>query len=77
VIAAIGRKSKVADLVRVIEGATHKIPTRPYVSRRRDDDISERHVCSSLIAFQSALFDELIAQPTETGSRIVATEAWS
>ena len=50
VVAAVRRKGEVTDLVRGIERATHQIAASPDMSRPRHDDISERHIGSSLEA---------------------------
>src|SRR5215831_19078863 len=48
-VPAISGKCQVTDPVGGIEGATYQIPSAQGMFRRRHDEISERHVCSSLI----------------------------
>src|SRR6266851_5295156 len=76
-VAAIRRESKVTDFVRGIKGATHQIAASPDMSRPWHDDISERHIGSSLKTLQSALFDQFIAKPAESKSVLVVAETRS
>src|SRR5579863_3959512 len=73
----ISRKREVADFARCINGAKHQIAARPNVFRPWHHDISERHVCTGLEAFQSAFFDQFIAQLPESKAGLIVAEARS
>src|SRR5215469_7894702 len=77
VVAAISCISQVTDFVRGIEGATHQIAAGRDMSRPWRDVISNDHIGSSLKALQSALFDQVIAEPTELRASLVVSEARS
>src|SRR5215831_8718511 len=77
VVAAISCISQVTDFVRGIECATHQIAARLNMSRPWCDVISKDHIGSSLKALQSALFDQVIAEPTELKGSLVVAEARS
>src|SRR5262249_29742185 len=77
VIAAVCRKGKVTDPVGSIEGATYQIAASLDMSRPWQDDISERHIGSSLKTLQSAFFDQVISKPAESSSSLVVAEARS
>ena len=77
VVAAVGRKSEVADPVRGIERATHQIAARPDMSRPRHDEIAEVHIGPGLEALQSTLLDQLIAELAEAKSGLIVAEVRS
>src|SRR5262249_27469196 len=77
VVAAVGRIGQVTDFVRGIEGATDQIAAGPDMSRPWRDVIAKNHIGSSLKALQSALLDQLIAEPTELRASLVVSEARS
>src|SRR5215467_2677997 len=77
VIATVGRKGKIANAVGRIEGPTHQIAAGLHMLCPGDDDIAERHIGPCLISLQSAFFDELIAELTESRSGLVVAEARS
>ena len=77
VVAAICRKSKVADLVRGIERAAHQITAGPDMFRPWHDEIPETHIGPGLKAFQSTFFDQFIAEPAESKSILVVAEVRS
>ncbi len=77
VVEAIGRKGKITDFVRGIEGATYQIATGLDMSRPWHDDISEIHVRARLEVLQSVLLDQIVAEPTESRSCVVVAEARS
>src|SRR5262249_1795517 len=77
VIAAVSCIGQVTDFVRGIEGATHQITAGLNMSRPWCDVISKDHIGSSLEALQSTLFDQVIAEPTESIASLVIGEARS
>ena len=77
VVAAVCRKGKVTDPVGGIEGATYQIAASLDMSRPWQDDISERHIGSSLKTLQAAFFDQVISKPAESSSSLVVAEARS
>src|SRR5262252_4931767 len=76
VVAAVSCIGQVTDFVRGIESATHQIAARPDISHPWRDVIPKDHIGSSLKAFQSTLFDKVIAEPTKSRPSLVVTEAW-
>src|SRR5882724_5474143 len=77
VVAAKSRKGQVTDLVRGIEGATHQIAASTDMFRPWHDNISERHIRTGLVARQSALFNQLTAEPAEPEPGLIVAEARS
>src|SRR5262249_5773751 len=77
VVAAVSCIGQVTDFVRGIEGATHQIAAGLDMSRPWRDVISKDHIGSSLKALQSALFDQVIAEPTKSRTSLVIAEARS
>src|SRR5258708_375453 len=68
IVAAISRKGQVADFVCGVEGATHQIPAGLDVPRPGHDKIPEGHVGTRLVAMQSTLLHQIVAEPTESES---------
>src|ERR1700739_96053 len=62
VVAAICCKSEVADPVRGIEGAPHELSTCSDVSPPRYDTVPKTQIGASLVAMQSALLHQIVAQ---------------
>src|SRR4030081_364887 len=77
VVAAVRRKNEVTGLVRGLKRAAHHIAASPDMPRPWQDDISKVHVGPGLKALQPALFDQVIAEPAESKSGLVVTEAGS
>src|ERR1700737_1080307 len=73
----ISRKREVTDFARCIDGATHHIAASPNMFRPWHDDTSERHLCTSLEALQSAFFDQFITELTESKPGLIVAEARS
>src|SRR5215467_7306354 len=73
-VTAIGRKGKVADFVRGIEGPTHQVAAGLNMPRPGYDHISEAQVRSSLETLQPAFFDQVIAKLAETEACLVIVE---
>src|SRR3984893_7770097 len=71
----ISRKREVTDFARCIDGATHQIAASPNMFRPWHDDTSERHICTSLEALQSAFFDQFITELTESTSSLLGSDA--
>src|SRR5882672_5077555 len=73
-VAAVGGVSEIADLVRRFECAAHDIAASPDMSRPGHNAISKLHISPGLETRQSAAFDEVIAELTESiyGRAIVA-----
>src|SRR5690242_1458211 len=67
----MSRKSEITDFARGIDCATHQIAASPNMFRPWHDDISERHVCTSLEALQSAFFNQLITELTESKTGLI------
>src|SRR5215510_6088687 len=75
VVAAKARKGNITNFVGGIEGAVHQIAAGLDMSRPWQDDISEVHIGSSLVALQSAFFDQVITEPPEAKPVLVVAEA--
>src|SRR3984893_4908905 len=73
----ISRKREVTDFARCIDGATHQIAASPNMFRPWHDDTSERHICTGLEALQSAFFDQLVTELTESKTGLIVAEARS
>src|SRR3984893_2495599 len=65
-VAAVGGVSEVADLVCRLERAAHQIAASPDMSRPGQNAISKVHIGPGLETRQSASFDQVIAELTET-----------
>jgi hypothetical protein len=74
VIAAVRSETKVTDLVRGVERPLYYLTAIPDMLRPWHDVTSEQHVSPGLEAFQSALFDEFIAETAEFKSDLVIAE---
>jgi len=74
IVAAIGRKGEVADLVGRVEGAPHQWAAGTDVPRPGIDEVAEGHVDTSLEAIQTALFDQFEAEPAKAKRRRVIIE---
>src|SRR5262249_34257172 len=74
VVAAVSRKGQITNFVGRIEGAAHEVASRPDVSRPGQDDISERHIGSSLKTLQSAFLHQVVTKPSESRSGVVVAE---
>src|SRR5262245_18716562 len=72
--AAVCRISGVADLACALEGAANEVAARLQVSRPGKDETSEDHIGPGLKAPQSALFDQVRAEPTEAKCGLVVAE---
>ena len=77
VVAAVRRKSEVADLVRGIERPTHQVTASPDMFRPWHDVTSKAHIGPGLETLQAAFFDQFIAKPTESKSGLVVAEVRS
>src|SRR5260370_19377098 len=77
VVAAVRRKTEVADLVRGLEGPTHHVTASLHMFRPWHDVTSEQHIGPGLEALQSAFFDQFIAEATESKSDLVVAEVWA
>src|SRR5262245_59221819 len=77
VVAAVSCIGQVTDLVRGIEGAAHQIAAGLDMARPGRDVISKDHIGSGLKALQSALFDQVIAEPTELRASLIVAETRS
>src|SRR6266404_3472027 len=66
VAAANSREGKINDFVGGIEGATYQIAPGLDVSRPWHDDVPENRIGTRPEALQSALFDQVIAELTES-----------
>src|SRR5262249_7019976 len=73
--AAKARKGNITNFVGGIEGAVHQVAAGLDMSRPWQDDISEVHIGSSLVALQSAFFDQVITEPPEAKPVLVVAEA--
>ncbi len=74
VLAAERRKDEVTDLVGGLKRAAHHVAANPDMFCPRQDNHSKIHVGPGLKALQPALFDEFIAEPPESISRLVVAE---
>src|SRR4029077_17063023 len=77
VVATISRKGEVADFFCGVEGATPQIPPGLDVPRPGHDKIPEGHVGTGLVAMQSPLLRQIVAEPAESGSGPVVAKVRS
>src|ERR1700747_3607907 len=76
-VAAKRRVCHVTYLGCGLERAEHQIPASADMFRPGQNDIAKVHIGPSLKALQSASFDQVIAESTETVSGLVVTESRS
>src|SRR5215469_16845760 len=76
-VAGVCRKVEVANLVANRESATLQIAAGPDMFRPRHNEASKALVGPGLETVQSASFNQLIAEPTESKSGLVVAEVWS
>src|SRR5262252_2081956 len=74
-VAADSRSAKVTSFVRGIESAPYELGPDPDMPRPWQDNVPERVIGSSLKTLQSALFDQIVPQLTETDSGLIVAEA--
>src|SRR5260221_9784292 len=77
VVAAVGRKSEVAGLVRSLESATQQITASPEMFRPWHDVVSEARIGPGLEALQAAFLNKFVAEATESKSGLVVAEVRS
>src|SRR5262249_6768660 len=74
VVAAVRRKTEIADPVRGLERPTHHVKARSDMFRPGHHVASETHIGPGLEALQFASFDQLIAKLTKSKAGIVIAE---
>src|SRR6266404_1662629 len=74
VVAAVRRKTEVADLVRGLERPMYHVTASPDMFRPWHDVTSETHIGPGLEPLQSASFDQFIAKSAKSKSGIVIAE---
>src|SRR6266851_1286766 len=72
--AAVCRVSEVADLACVLEGAADEVAASLHMSRPGEDVRSKLVIDSGLETPQSALLDQVAAEPTEPKCSLVVAE---
>src|SRR4029077_4879159 len=76
-VAAVGHIGEIAHPIRCLQRTVQQIAPSLDMSRPRQDETSEAHIGPGLKALQSALFDEVMAEPAESKSGLVVAEARS
>src|SRR5277367_1202647 len=74
-VAGVGRISEIAAVVCGLKCTTHQITASPDMSRPGQNAISKLREGPGLETRQTAFFDQIVAEPAETVSRLIVAEA--
>src|SRR5882724_6949721 len=77
VVAAVRRKTEVANLVRSLERPMYQVSTNPDMFGPWHDVTSKSQIGPGLESLQPAFFDQFIPEATELKSGLVVAEVWA